>query len=125
MTTKVKNVQGDGSWFSEKHNKDFYSFEYEFEDGKVGKANHLTNEPKFKQGELVDYEITGTDNQGIARLRISKPQSNGFSSSTDQKIQRGCAIKAAATLYTAHKNPNVEEVVSVAKRLTDYINTGE
>lgn len=68
--SKVKNVQGAGTWDSQYGT--LYSFDYEFEDGTVLRANHKT-ENHFNVGDEVEYKITKENEFGKSG-KVSKPQ---------------------------------------------------
>jgi len=126
--SKVKNVQGSGTW--ENNGTLFYKFEYEMEDGQIVNAMHKSQEPRFKVGEEVEYLITNAQyNNG----KINKPQQGGFSGGSsggkgfnDPKkqssiIAQSC-IKAACDLYSG-LNKDPKEVIEAADLFFTWVNT--
>jgi len=79
--SKVKSVQGNGSFKSEfgalQDNGDnlLFSFEYQFEDGTVLNANHKTNVSPFPVGSEAEYEVTRESEQYGKGGKVSKPDS--------------------------------------------------
>ena len=69
---KVKSIKGNGTWDSP--NGLLYKYEYEFEDGSIGSANHKTNPAPFKVGDEVEVETTGTNKYGM-NIKVRKPDS--------------------------------------------------
>lgn len=81
--SKVMSVQGNGMY------KELYSYQYEFEDGTCLSANHKTQPPPFKEGDMVEYEVRGTKN-GFSWGGVRKPPQEGQSSnSTPSKSSGG------------------------------------
>ena len=60
--SKIIKVSGNGSWTGEYGT--LYMFEYEFEDGTIGLANHQTDTPKYKEGEFIESIII-KESEGI------------------------------------------------------------
>lgn len=73
-TSKVKNVQGAGTWESQ-HGL-MFKFDYEFEDGTVMQAMHKS-ENHFNIGDEVEYEVKRENEFGKSG-KVSKPQQNNF-----------------------------------------------
>lgn len=71
MITKVKSVQGNGT-FQSQHGL-LYKFEYLFEDEVSLIANHKTQISPFKPGDEVEYIITKENEYG-KQGRVIKPQ---------------------------------------------------
>lgn len=123
--SKVKTVQGNGTWDS-KYGL-LYKFEYLMEDGQVIHANHKTQDGAFNVGETVEYEITNAQyNNG----KVSKPQENDFKGgkkddSYVKGIEVGHAINNAVNLICAGVDlefsksfpTNDEKIYEYAKRI--------
>lgn len=83
MISKVKNVQGNGSFENqygaqqEDGKKLLFSFEYEFEDGTILKANHKTSTPTFAAGDSASYEVTEDDPKYGKKGKVKKPEYEG------------------------------------------------
>lgn len=76
--SKVKNVQGKGTW--ESLNGTMYQFIYEMEDGAKLQANHKTQGGAFAVGTEVEYEITRTHEKFGDSGKVRKPNSGNFNS---------------------------------------------
>ena len=74
--SKVKNVQGKGTW--ESNYGTLYQFIYEMEDGTTLQANHKKQDGAFAVGAEVEYEITSTHDTYGNKGKVKKPDS-GFS----------------------------------------------
>tara|TARA_B100000965_G_scaffold370711_1_gene359052 strand:+ start:172 stop:537 length:366 start_codon:yes stop_codon:yes gene_type:complete len=116
--TKVKRVQGDGSYQTK--NGFFYQFEYEFEDGIVGLASHKTNEPKYKKGDSVNYEIKKKDIKGNNRIGfIQEQQFSNFKS--EKKTNKSFALSYAKDLVIADKL-SIEKIIDAADEFNNWMN---
>ena len=109
-TTKVKAVQGSGSFESQygtelpNGKKLMYTYDYEFEDGVFMQANHKTIPPPFKVGDTVEYEVTRESEQYGKSGKVSKPDMSVYAKSTmptddtTQRITVGHAITNAVQI---------------------------
>lgn len=86
-TTKVKSVQGNGS-FDHEHGavqadgkKLMFRYDYEFEDGTFLQANHKTVPSPFKVGDTVEYEVKSESLQYGKKGRVVKPEMSVYSTS--------------------------------------------
>lgn len=105
--------------------KGFYKFEYEFEDGQVLGANHKTKDA-FKVGDLVEYEVKGTNDYG-SWGKVSKPEEQQKQSNNDytKGIEVGHAVNnavnlicAGATFVDVEPSENTEEMIKLyAKKI--------
>ena len=117
--SKVKAVQPNGTWESQ-HGL-FYKYEYTMEDGTVINAQHKSQTP-FNTGELVEYEVKGTNDYG-SWGKVGKPQeqsnfraSNNSSSTSDSILFQVC-LKGIMDFYIANGNPaqwNDDSIVNEA-----------
>lgn len=118
-TSKVKNVQANGTW--EKDGTTFYKFEYEMEDGQIVNAMHKTQEPKFKVGETAEYTITNAQyNNG----KLSKPQEQGSYNDPKKQtsiIAQSC-IKAACDAYSG-LNKDADDIIKAAEKFFHWVNS--
>lgn len=95
--SKVKSVQGSGSW--EFNGSLMYKFEYQMEDGTILVANHKTQQCPFNVGDEVEYEIT-KENQYGKQGKVGKPQeafNGGVSTKTYVDNTKGIKIGHALT----------------------------
>lgn len=77
-TGVVESVQGNGG-FDSKYGY-LFSFEYKLDNGDFGVANHKTEQPKYKIGDTVNYEIS-QDDHGV---KIKFVQADQGATSTSQ-----------------------------------------
>ena len=101
VKSKVKSVQGAGSWES-KHGI-LYQFDYEFEDGVVMQANHKTPQSPFSPGDEVEYTV--------------KRENDFGKSGNVQKFQDEAHRAHATNTYTKSKGSNASFALSYAKDL--------
>lgn len=130
---KVKSVQPSGSF--EFKDKTYYTFEYEFEDGTSGYANHLTPNAPFNSGHDVFVEENGVSPRGDRKIKVKKPESAQYSGqkstqnnfvkdeSTSDQIMRQTCLKASAEFY-AERNVGENDVVYTAIRWFEWAKTG-
>ena len=112
----VKKVQGNGDFLYQ--NRQFYSFEYELEDGVVGFANHKTSTPKYNKGDSVNYEIEGKDIQGNNKIKFVNAQQ--FSNSNGKRSNKSFALSYAKDLVIADKIP-LEKILDTANKFNDWM----
>ena len=80
---KVISVTGNGSFKSQYGDQNglLYSFVYTLqnENGKDGEfhVNHKSPDPKFKAGEVVEFEPKGETPKGDKKAKLSKPNNGG------------------------------------------------
>ena len=77
VQAQIEAIQGKGDWKGKFGT--MYTFEITFNDGTVGEANSKTQEPPYKVGDEVYYEIKSDDQYG-KKLKVSKnpPPPGGF-----------------------------------------------
>lgn len=128
--TKVKNVQAKGGEWTTKRGDTMYPFEYEFEDGVVGEANHKTQTPRFPVGSEVAYEITGQTPVGDNRLSLNKPDTQGKTFTpqaknpeTQDQIMRQSCLKCSVEALGQHKEPL--QYITLAQYFFNYCKSGE
>ncbi len=118
-TSKVKTVQGNGTW--ESNYGLLYKFEYLMEDGQVVNANHKTQDGAFKPGDTVEYEITNAQyNNG----KVSKPKPE-FKGGYDTKgIEVGHAINNAVNMLCAGVElTNYDSTKTTEENIYNYAKT--
>ena len=69
VQAQIEAIQGKGDWKGKFGT--MYTFEITFNDGTVGEANSKTQEPPYKVGDEVYYEIKSDDQYG-KKLKVSK-----------------------------------------------------
>lgn len=131
MISTITQIQPNGTWNSQYGL--MYQFEVQFDDGKSINVNAKTEEPPYKVGDKVSYEITGSNKYG-SKGKIQKadfdgsPQKSfGGQSSTqkDELIARQTCIKASAELYAQRSDWSVSQVIATAQMFTEYCLTGK
>ena len=130
---KVKNVQSTGSFdFNE---KTFYSFEYEFEDGTSGIANHLSQASPFKSGDEVLVEENGVSPRGDRKIKVKRPDSGSYapqnstnSSPKDDSAKQDQIMRQSslhyAVLFHNERQGTENDVIGMAQRWFEYCKTG-
>jgi len=124
--SKVIAVHGDGTYNSP-HGM-LYKFQYAFEDGTTISANHKTQEPRFKPGDIAAYDVKGSrDGHAYGTVQRAEntaysnaPRSAGSSQYTDkdERIGRQWAINAAMSYIGMTQDvPTVGDVANVAREL--------
>ncbi len=110
MRSKIKNIQGDGVLKNPNGvtlpngNTGFYKFIYEFENTETLSVLHKSKTPLYKIGELVDYEIKGTNEHGswgkinkITHQLVSQPKNGDY----QKGIEIGHAVNNGVNLHVA------------------------
>ena len=119
-TSKVKSVQGNGTY--ESQYGILYKFDYEFEDGTYLSANHKSQNP-FKVGETVEYNVKGNAG-GMDYGTVSKPKEN-FIQGNKGGNTASFALAYAKDMAVAHiKNGNdfkTEDVLLVASKFNQWL----
>lgn len=111
--SKVKNVQGAGTWDSEQYGT-LYKFDYEFEDGTTLRAMHKSQK-HFNVGEDAAYEITKDHPEYGKSGKVKKPKTE-FNGKGDLKgIKVGHALNCASVIHTG--NPDRDLIKKTAKMI--------
>jgi len=136
--SKITKVTGNGSW--QGNYGTMYSFEYQFEDGTVGIADHKTSSAKYNIDEIVDYNIKKQDKMGNNKINFPSPNSNGYTPNINgQKMQtnyngypkkdndikeknRSFALSYAKDLAVADKI-SVDNILKKADEYNNWLNT--
>tara|TARA_R100001480_G_scaffold97051_1_gene101829 strand:+ start:562 stop:954 length:393 start_codon:yes stop_codon:yes gene_type:complete len=124
-TSKVKNVQGNGTY--ESQHGTLFKFDYEFEDGTHLSANHKTQN-HFKIGDTVEYTIKGS-NESFSWGTVSKPKENNYNGYQGKKGGQGStasfALAYAKDMAVAHIEKGNEfkadQVLTVATKFNDWL----
>jgi len=125
MISKVKNVQGSGTWESQ-HGL-FYKFDYTFEDGVTMQALHKSDKP-FNIGETVEYEVKRENEHGKSG-KVGKPQEQQSFTQTQNKGSKGnngsFALSYAKDLFMGDEidDHKVTEILAVAETFNDWLNS--
>lgn len=134
--SKVKNVQGSGTFEMEINGNTvtLFKFEYEMEDGTILTANHKTDTSPFPIGSEVEYNVTKTHPEYGKSGKVSKPGSNNYNNSNaskaDPKVQ-GMIVKqnalGHATELLKHNaimdngKMKSDDVMALAQIYTDWV----
>ena len=132
MITKVKSVQGNGTYDSP-HGL-LYKFEYTFEDGVSLVANHKTQTSPFQVGATVEYTIKGTNSYGNYGA-VGKPKEEQSFHSEEPKngkgydTQRSIVLQNSFTQAIGYYNmvgfknsskSELDQLCETAKYIADY-----
>lgn len=134
---QIESIQGKGDWKGQYGT--MYTFEVTFNDGTVGDANCKTEEPPYKVGDEVWYEVKSNNERWGKKLRITKQdpaQQGGFTPrrsdpNKDKQIIRGMCFKVAGMAWAnqyKHKQfdtPHevmVKDVIELAKKYEQAFN---
>jgi hypothetical protein len=131
--TKVETAQSGGGEFVTE-NGTLYPSEYTFADGESGVMWHKTQEPKFKAGDEVAYQIKGKGKNGVNKVKIESAQyankggGNNYTpqpknSETQDQIMRQSCLKASVEALGHHKEPL--QYITLAQYFFNYCKTGE
>ena len=125
--SKVKQIQGDGTWNSQ-HGL-MYSFMVTMEDGTTLKANSKSQEPPYKVGDEVEYQVT-KENQYGKQGKVKKFDANAptktypVGGKNNDEIARLACIKAAAELHAQRSDSDDSKVIATAERFFQYAKNG-
>ena len=120
--TTVASLQFAKTW-TNKSGGTMFQFEIEFHDGEFGECNSTSEQPPYKVGDTVWYEMKGTSPQGTKRFKVSKnapQQGGGFNYTSSKGDAVGCqwAINAAReTLIGRGEDITIEALEMWAKEL--------
>ncbi len=137
VQAQIESIQGKGDWKTDKYGT-LFVFEVSFKDGTVGEANSKTQEPPYKVGDVVYYEVRSDNERWGKKLKISKnqPPAGGYqnrpaSPNKDKQIIRGMCFKVAGMAWAnqyKHKSfelPHevmVKDVIDLAKKYEQAFN---
>jgi hypothetical protein len=123
-TSKVKNVQGNGTF--EWNDETYYKYEIEMENGDIGEYNgRASTQNKFIIGQVSNYVF----DQSNPRYPKIKPVYNYGSikkgpKTSDNKVQesivRQCALKCAVDL-AIHEKIALEDITKIANDFTHWV----
>jgi len=116
--SKVIKVNGNGSWNGQYGT--FYVFEYQFEDGTIGLANHQTDSSKYKEGDSVEYEIAGQDLKGNNKIKFIEQNTVSFQKKSNGN-NKSFALSYAKDLVVADRI-SVSEILMYADNFNDWLN---
>ena len=121
-TSKVKNVQSNGTW--EGKFGLMYKFEVEMEDGNVGEySSKSKDQDKFVVGKEMEYEYDGGKFPKIKPHYNKGNFTGGFKGNDDRQesIIRQSSLKAAVE-YLKGAEASLEEVFESAEKMIAWVN---
>lgn len=126
MTSKIKAITANGNWTGKYGT--MYSFKVTFEDGVTIEANSKTDQPPYKVGDEMSYEITNDDPKFGAKGRVFKPEAGQFSNNArpavgdarDIMIMKQTALKCAAE-FNANRTSDVLGLIEDAQAMFDWL----
>ena len=121
-TSKVKNVQANGTW--EGKFGLMYKFEVEMEDGNIGEySSKSKDQDKFVVGKEMDYEYDGGKFPKIKPHYNKGNFTGGFKSNDDRQesIIRQSSLKASIE-YLKGAEASLEEVFEAAEKMIAWVN---
>jgi hypothetical protein len=126
MTSKIKSILPNGNW-SSKYGT-MYSFKVTFEDGVTIEANSKSEQPPYKVGDEMSYEVTNDDPKFGAKGRVFKPEAGQFSNNArpavgdarDVMIMKQTALKCASE-FNAQRSVAVQVVIDDAQAMFDWL----
>ena len=131
-TSRIKDIQGNGSWTHQQHGL-FFSHEYTFQDGVTMTANSKSEEPIFKIGETVEYNVTKESQEHGKSGKIQKPQEQLQGGQKSDKVQiyiiRQSSLKVALDFMNVDPNGSqntftTTRLKALAEDLTNYVLNG-
>ena len=127
-TSKVKNVQSNGTWETKTEPiKTYYKFEIEMEDGNVGEYSSIKKEQdKFVVGQEMEYEYDGGKFPKIKPHYNKGNFTGGFKGNDDRQesIIRQSSLKASIE-YLKGAEASLEEVFEAAEKMIAWVNKKE
>ena len=101
VQAQIESIQGKGDWQGKFGT--MYTFEISLNDGTVGEANSKTEQPPYKVGDEVYYEVVSNNERWGKKLKISKnpPQSFGGRKedpAIQRRIENSWAIQTAVQI---------------------------
>jgi hypothetical protein len=127
-TSKITNVQSEGTWDSP--NGLMYKWEVEFENGDHGQAMTKDKDHRtWTVGSTVNYTLTPNANpKYLGKLTLIKdapPASNGFSNSVDNDLKQRMIIAqsslSSAVEFYKGQTLDVADTLACAKKFYDWV----
>lgn len=120
MTSKIKAITPNGNWTGKYGT--MYSFKVTFEDGVTIEANSKTDQPPYRVGDEMSYEITNDDPKFGAKGRVFKTDAVQFSNNAspavngnrDEIIMKQTALKCAAEFNAQRTGATPDQVIKDA-----------
>jgi hypothetical protein len=112
--SNVSSIQGSGMF------KELYVFEVEMQNGDVGKIYRKTDDPKWKEGQLIKYTI---NDKGTFKEEGGYQGGSGYKKKDDnvqKMIVKQSTLKCAVDFVIA-KNGTSDDVTTLATKWFDYI----
>tara|TARA_Y100001973_G_C5175594_1_gene321709 strand:- start:620 stop:1051 length:432 start_codon:yes stop_codon:yes gene_type:complete len=126
-TSKVKNVQANGTWESKATGDTYYKFDIEMEDGNTGEySSKSQDQNKFVVGEEVQYEYHGGKFPKIKPYYNKGNFTGGFKGNDDRQVSiiRQSSLKASIE-YLRGAEASLEEVFETAEKMIAWVNKTE
>jgi len=98
MISKITKIT-QGKPYESQHGT-LYGFYYTFEDGTKLSANHKTVQSPFKEGDQVEYEITGTFGKDGKRGKVGKPK----------PVDGSTPVEPMRQISNLHADPNLVRI---------------
>lgn len=126
MTSKIKAIVPNGNWTGKYGT--MYSFKVTFEDGVTIEANSKTDQPPYRVGDEMSYEITNDDPKFGAKGRVFKPEAGQYSNNAspaangnrDAIIMKQTALKCASE-FNANRTSDINGVIADAQAMFDWL----
>tara|TARA_Y100000114_G_scaffold138614_1_gene141767 strand:- start:1253 stop:1687 length:435 start_codon:yes stop_codon:yes gene_type:complete len=127
-TSKVTNVQADGTWKSKQYNTTFYKFEVSFENGDTGEYSSKSPEQnKFVVGQEAEYTLEngqyGNKIKPVSTFEQGSYTQKANSPGRELSIIRQSSLKCA-TDYVIANGGNITTILHNADILANYVQTG-
>ena len=126
-TSKVKNVQSNGTWETKTEPiKTYYKFEIQMEDGIVGEYSSIKKEQdKFIVGQEMDYEYDGGRFPKIKPIYTKSNFTGGFKGNDDRQraINRWAGLGRAIDYLGA--SASEEQLYKQAETFIEWVNKKE
>ena len=117
-TSIIKSIEPRGSWESKYGT--MYTFKVSFEDGQTLEANSKSEQPPYKVGDEMAYQITDDNEKFGAKGKVMKPdQQQGYTPSggggnRDEIIMKQTALKCAAEYNAQRTGATPDQVIKDA-----------
>ena len=126
-TSKVTNVQANGTWESKQYNTTYYKFEVSFENGDVGEYSSKSPEQnKFVVGQETEYEYIDGKFPKVKPVSTFEQGSYAPKANTAGRellIIRQSSLKCA-TDYVIANGGDITTILHNADILTNWVQTG-
>lgn len=118
-TSIIKSIEPRGSW--EGKYGVMYTFKVSFEDGQALEVNSKSEQPPYKVGDEMAYQITDDNEKFGAKGKVMKPDQQNYSggggggnSNRDEMIMKQTALKCAAEFNAQRTGATPDQVIKDA-----------